>query len=220
MCDRFSLAVGLDRLTEDFGIDSVHIPYRQRYNIAPTQAIPVIQQMGERRCLNEHRWGLMPYWGRSSVRVDRNSLEDKPYLRLMLTRKRCVVPGSGFYVWRDEGRMQSAWHAVRKDRPVFGMAGLYDVWLDSEKNQYPMCTVITTVSPRDGGRRPVMLDEAAFGDWLNPEMTRVERLRELLFSDPEAELHAYPVSPSVRHSALETPSCIAEIDLAFHSVKR
>lgn len=221
MCNRFSLTAELDQLTEDFGIERVHIPYQRRYNISPTQEISVIQRIGEERCLNQQRWGLMPYWGKSSVHTDRESIGEKPYLNAMLALKRCIVPCSGFYFWKEEGKAKRAWHVVHPTRKVFGMAGIYDVWLDSEKNEYPMCTVITTASGLGIDKSiPLMLDEDAIDMWLDPKMNRTESLRELLRSIPETEFHAYPVSPRVEDFTVETAECIAELDPSYLMVKR
>lgn len=221
MCNRFSLTVELDQLTEDFGIERVHIPYQRRFNISPTQEIPVIQQIGEERCLNQQRWGLMPYWGKSSVNTDRESIGDKPYLNNMLAKKRCIVPCSGFYVWKEEGKAKSAWHVIHPSKSVFAMAGIYDVWLDSEKNEYPMCTVITTTSNKGLDKNmPLLLDEEAMKTWLDPKLNRAEALRDLLRTIPETDFHAYPVSPRVQDYSMETEECISELNPSFMLVKR
>ncbi|KIL36235.1 hypothetical protein SD71_08965 [Cohnella kolymensis] len=220
MCDRFSLTADLDRLTQDFGIEHVHIPYQRRYNIAPTQEIPVIQQIGEERCLNQQRWGLMPYWGKCSVNTDRGSVADKPYLRSMLAKRRCVVPCSGFYIWQGDGRTKRAWHAVHPKKPVFAMAGMFDNWIDSERKEYPMCTVITAESANGLNRSaPLLLDEASVEVWLDGDVTDTEVLREMLHSLPLTEFYVYPVSPRVEDISMQDPECVAEVAVTFSRMK-
>ncbi len=216
MCNRYSLTAELSDLTEDFRIDRVHVPYLRRYNISPTQQIPVIQQIGEERCLNQQRWGLMPYWGKSSVNANLDTLGDKSYLSKMLTKKRCVVPCSGFYIWKQEGKSRSAWRVVHRRKTTFAIPGIYDVWLDSEKNEFPMCTVITrgTAFGTDHPL-PVILDEESLEIWLDPEETRTEVLHALLHSLEDAEFRTYPVTPLVESMALETPDFIEELNSAL-----
>ncbi len=212
MCNRFSLTAELSELTEDFRIDSVHVPYSRRYNIAPTQQIPIIQQIGEERCLNQHRWGLMPYWGKNSINANLETIGERKYLRSMLMKKRCVVPCSGFYIWKQEGKSKAAWRVVHRTKATFAIPGIFDVWLDSEKNEFPMCTVITSGSAFDTDHPlPVMLDERSMDIWLDPQEKRTERLQTLLRALPEADFRTYPVTPSVENVAWETPDCIAEI---------
>jgi putative SOS response-associated peptidase YedK len=212
MCNRFSLTAELSDLTEDFRIDRVHVPYLRRYNIAPTQQIPIIQQIGEERCLNHQRWGLMPYWGKNSINANLDTLGDKTYLKLMLTKKRCVVPCSGFYIWKQEKKGKSAWRVVHRNKSTFAMPGIFDVWLDSEKNEFPMCTVITRGSAFGTDHpMPLILDESAMDLWLDPRETRTEVLQALLQSMPDADFRMYAVTPLIESLALETPDCIAEI---------
>ncbi|XID94014.1 SOS response-associated peptidase [Paenibacillaceae bacterium WGS1546] len=220
MCNRYSLTAELADLTEGFRIDKVHVPYNRRYNIAPTQQVPIIVQLGEERCLSEHRWGLMPYWGKHSVNANLESFGDRRDLRNMLAKKRCAVPCSGFYIWKREGKTKSAWRVVHRSKPIFAMPGIFDVWLDSERNEYPMCTVITrgyafgTDHPL-----PVVLDEEALDGWLNPAETRLEALQTLLWSQRDEDFRIYPVMPAIENPSWETPDCIAEVDASLALVK-
>ncbi|BBI32978.1 SOS response-associated peptidase [Cohnella abietis] len=220
MCNRFSLTADLSDLTEDFRIDKVQTPYSRRYNISPTQQIPIVQQIGGERCLSEQRWGLMPYWGKNSINANLDTLSDRTYLRNMLTKKRCIIPCSGFYVMKQEGKSKSAWRVVHKNKSTFAMPGIYDVWLDSEKNEFPMCTVITQDSSfyRDYSL-PVILDEEAIETWLNPSETRSEVLHTLLRALPDADLRSYSVSPFIENRMLETPDCIEEIHPSLSLIK-
>lgn len=220
MCNRYSLTAELSDLTVDFRIDRVHIPYNRRYNIAPTQLVPVIERMGEERCLNQQRWGLMPYWGKSSVNTSLDSLGDKPYLRTMLKKKRCVVPCSGFYIWKQEGKVRRAWRVVHREQRTFAMPGLYDVWLDSEKNEFPMCTVVTAGTAFGTEHAlPVVLNDRAMDAWLDPREHRTDELIGLLRSLPRAEFDLYPVTPLVERLTMETPECILELNPELPLVK-
>ena len=44
MCRRFSLSAGLEEVNQRFGIHRVMYYYKSRYNISPTQTMPVIVQ--------------------------------------------------------------------------------------------------------------------------------------------------------------------------------
>jgi len=220
MCNRFSLTAELPDLMDRFGIDRVHVPYFRRYNIAPTQQIPVIQQIGEERCLNQQRWGLMPYWGKNSVNANLETLGNRPYLRSMVAKKRCVVPCSGFYVWKQGAKTVSAWHVVHRTKMTFAMPGIFDVWLDSERNEFPMCTVITSGAAFETDHLlPLVLDEDSMEQWLDARETRPDALESLLRKLPEADFRIYPVSPSVTNMTLETPECILELDEKLPLVK-
>jgi putative SOS response-associated peptidase YedK len=212
MCNRYSLTSELSELTNDFRIDRVHMPYNQRYNIAPTQLIPVIESADGERCLSEQRWGLIPYWGKSSVHTNLDTLSEKPYLAQMLRKKRCAVPCSGFYIWKLERKQQNAWRVVHKEQRTFAMPGIYDVWLDSERNEHKMCTVITAGTAFDTEHKlPLVLDEPSMDVWLNPEENRIDSLLAMLRGLPRASFRTYPVTPLVENQTLDSPEFILQL---------
>ena len=67
MCGRFVLTTPAEALRRIFGfIEQPNLP--PRYNIAPTQDVPVIRQRREpagQRTLQMLRWGLVPSWAES-----------------------------------------------------------------------------------------------------------------------------------------------------------
>jgi putative SOS response-associated peptidase YedK len=197
MYNRYSLTADLADLTAEFGIDSVRVTYEKRQELSPTAEIPVIQQEGDERSLNGQRWGLMPYWGKNSIHAGRDTLFERPYLRSMITKNRCVIPCSGFFEWREEGKGHVPWRVTHARKSIFGLAATFDLWLDSEKRSYPMCTIVTTSSAADPMRSvPLVVDEQFMNDWLNPKLTKAETVYQLLRELPEAELRSFPAIPS------------------------
>jgi len=64
MCGRYTLTVQEQELAEEFGISLGDCPYSIRYNIAPTQNVPVIRVVDGQRQLRPLRWGLVPHWAK------------------------------------------------------------------------------------------------------------------------------------------------------------
>ena len=58
MCGRFTLEVQLELLFEHFDVHGGTLELTPRFNIAPTQQIPVVRNDGERNTLTMMRWGL------------------------------------------------------------------------------------------------------------------------------------------------------------------
>jgi putative SOS response-associated peptidase YedK len=188
MNERFTLSAQLADLTGEFRLDRIEFPYFENDQYEPTGQIPVIRPVGQERCLGGQRWGLMPYWGKSSVRADRATVGDKPYMLTMLAKKRCVIPCSGLLFERQEGKKQFTYRRTYGDKKVFGLAGLYDVWLDSEKKEYPMCTIVSTAAPEEAGESlPLVVHGEAMDQWLDPAYNRIDAVRHLLLSIPAAE---------------------------------
>jgi len=64
VCGRYRLSRRKEILAEHFAVDDSDLDWEPRYNIAPTQSIPVIRQDRgpSPRCLSLVRWGLVPSW--------------------------------------------------------------------------------------------------------------------------------------------------------------
>ncbi|WP_123039400.1 SOS response-associated peptidase family protein [Cohnella candidum] len=195
MNERYALTAEMSDLTGEFRVDRIEFPYYDNEDYRPTGQIPVIRRVGDERRLSGQRWGLMPYWGKSSLHADRESLGEKPYLLYMLAKKRCVVPCSGMLFERDEGKYRSVYRREHASKKVFAAAGIYDVWLDSEKNEYPMCTIISVSRPSTQiGSVPLVLEGDALDTWLDPRHNTADAMREFLRSVPEAEFRVELVS--------------------------
>jgi putative SOS response-associated peptidase YedK len=51
-----------------------------------------------------------------------------PSFKLLVDRRRCVIPADGFHEWRKEGKRKVPMWVYLKNRQPFTLAGLWDVW--------------------------------------------------------------------------------------------
>lgn len=92
-----------------------------RYNIAPTQPVPVIRQHPKEpvRQLSLMRWGLIPHWAKepsiaqNTINAKSETAATKPAFRDPLKFRRCLIPADGFYEWL---RHEAACVIVRRAR--------------------------------------------------------------------------------------------------------
>jgi putative SOS response-associated peptidase YedK len=182
-----------------------------RYNIAPGQMVPVIIAQSPRRIVLM-RWGLIPHWAKDektaykmiNARVE--TLTQRPAFRGLLSHHRCLVPASGFYEWKAEGRDKTPYYIHPEDQPYLAFAGLYDVWMNPTGEALYTFTIITTEADpfmaRLHNRMPVVLERDLETDWLDPEITRTSDVLGLLERSAGVSLDAYPVSRLVKSRAL------------------
>jgi putative SOS response-associated peptidase YedK len=96
---------GRQLVYEYFASVSGEEDWSPRYNIAPTQPVPVIRQhpkelTGELSLL---RWGLIPSWAKDSsvaakmINARSETAGTKPAFREALKFRRCLIPADGFY---------------------------------------------------------------------------------------------------------------------------
>jgi len=76
-----------------------------RYNIAPTQPVPIVRLHDGNRELSQVRWGLVPFWakdtsiGNKMINARAETVATRPGFRDSYREKRCLIPASGFYEW-------------------------------------------------------------------------------------------------------------------------
>lgn len=111
MCGRYVLKSSPRRILEQFGIEDGHDTshseeWRPRFNLAPSQAAPVVRLVDGHRDLHWMRWGLIPSWAEDpSISMQLiNALSEtaatKPAFRPAFRSRRWIVPADGFYEWK------------------------------------------------------------------------------------------------------------------------
>ncbi len=91
---------------------------------------------------------------------------------------------------------------------VLDMAGLYELWPDPTKDKddpdrwrWTMTVLTTTATDGAAGqihdRSPLVLPAGMIDDWLDPELTDLAKVRELVAAVPDPTLQPYAVSRKV-----------------------
>jgi putative SOS response-associated peptidase YedK len=153
------------------------------------------------------QWGLIPHWVKDPkksmhpINAKAETLAEKPMFQSLLKNKRCLVPASGFYEWKKDGKRKIPYYIHLKDSPLFAFAGLYDIWYDAFNKAHPTFTVITTdanelVAPLHD-RMPVILRREDESRWLAGDAPSSGEMKKILEPYPASEMDAYPVSPRV-----------------------
>lgn len=222
MCRRFSMSAGIDEVGKHFGINRVMYYFKNRYNISPTQTIPVILHDQGEKILDEFRWGLVPYWGKDAVNADLHTVDQNPTYRKAVESRRCVIPCNGFYYWRTVGKKSYAVRVVMPNNELFGVAGLYETWRDAKGEDMRTCTMLMTganVFIREFEERmPAILSNDDMEKWLNPEAVGMNHLQPLLRTY-DGTMRIYPVTPMIANDNHDHHQCIEEMDLKLAWVK-
>jgi putative SOS response-associated peptidase YedK len=203
--------VSAEEVAGRFGADEQQLALLPRYNVAPNQLMPVVVRNSPNR-LAEMQWGLIPSWSKeprvkfSTINARAETIASSPVFRGPFKSRRCLVPASGFYEWRQTAQGKQPYCFRLKRGDLFAFAGLYDVWSDAEGNELYSYTIITT-RPNDlvapiHNRMPVILSRADEDAWLD-QASDSARLRSLLAPYPAAEMEAFAVSRAVNNPANE-----------------
>src|SRR3984885_6680723 len=111
MCGRYKLS-RRKQIVEEYFDASGDEGWSPRFNMAPTQPVPVIRQHPKEpiRQLSIMRWGLIPSWAKDSsgaarmINARAETASTKPAFRDALKSRRCLVPADGFYEWKRDGK--------------------------------------------------------------------------------------------------------------------
>jgi len=229
MCGRYTIIHSADAVAERFGVAAPHYDPGPRYNVAPTQGVPIIVQDGGERALVQAHWGLVPFWakdpaiGSRLINARAETLGDKASFKYALSRRRCLVPADGFYEWQRTREGAQPFYIRPPDGRLFAMAGLWEQWESPDGSPLLSCAIVT-VEPNDvvrpiHSRMPAILAPNDEQRWLGgaraagtgpgrapaPE----EQYTMLLRPSPNDLLEAYPVSRYVNSPANNSPACIA-----------
>ncbi len=225
MCGRYTLTKTADELIEVFDVVSapdfaLDLP---RFNIAPTQVVPILVLGPEGRRLGALRWGLVPFWadhpriGSRLINARSESVRTKPSFREAFQHRRCLIPADGFYEWQvqAEGGPKTPYWIHRPGQEPFTLAGLWDSWRPAEGELLNTFTILTTraslwmVPLHD--RMPVVIGEAERDRWMSRE-TSDEDAHAMLGPASENYFTAYPVSREVNKPGNDHPVCIESVE--------
>ena len=216
MCGRFTLHAPEAGILQAFDVapGAGLVP---RYNITPSQAIPVVRDSGTGRELTLARWGLVPGWSKqaqpkySTINARVESVAEKPAYRTAFKHRRCLIPADGFFEWQQAGDKKVPHYIHLPDDSVFAFAGLWEHW-QGEEGSFDSCAIITL--PARGlmatihNRMPAIIAADDYTAWLDTTLHDKREIMPLLGSSSSDQLEAYAVSSYVNSPQHTDARCI------------
>jgi putative SOS response-associated peptidase YedK len=227
MCGRYTLRTPLSVLARqfEFGLSAPLPDFGPLFNIAPTTDVAAVRtsESGTRELAFLH-WGLIPSWAKdsklaySTINARADSVATKPAFRAAFKKRRCLVLSDGYYEWLRQGKTKLPYlYEVDGGQP-FALAGVWESWRGPEGGAGPpleSCSLITTEANALAGeihdRMPVILDQADYDRWLNPQIHDPVELQPLLAPFPAERMTARPVSTFVNNVRNQGPKCVEPV---------
>ena len=225
MCGRFSFDIPPAILTELFGLAEppAIVP---RYNIAPTQQVPVIRRYGDgQNHLDYLHWGLIPSWaqdksiGSRLINARSETVTEKPSFRQAIRYRRCLVLASSFYEWKQDGKEKHPWYIRLKDGSPMVFAGLWETWKSPEGEVVESCTILTTASNRLveplHDRMPVILSPDEYRTWLERTTTDPTGLKKMFQPYPADMMEMWAVSQKVNSVGNDSVDLVLPVEMSL-----
>jgi putative SOS response-associated peptidase YedK len=194
-----------------------------RYNVAPTQPIPIVRLDQGKRVLALARWGFLPAWVKDPrsfsllVNARGESVADKPAFRNAMRRRRCLVPADGFYEWSDTRPRRPFFVRPKAGGPI-AFAGLWETWTGPNGEEVDTAAIVTTRANRAlaaiHDRMPVIVPPQAFNLWLDCAAVDATTAAALFMPASDALLESYVVSTAVNRASNDWPELIAPASAA------
>ena len=139
MCGRYRLSRRKQVVEEYFDTASVEHDWNPRYNIAPTQNVPVIRQNPKEpvREMSFVRWRLIPSWAKDSsvaakmINARSETASMRPAFRDALKCRCCLIPADAFYEWKRIGKSKQPYCFEVSEGELVAFAGIWDHWKDA-----------------------------------------------------------------------------------------
>lgn len=223
MCGRYRLSRRKQLVEEYFDGDPWDDDWNPRYNIAPTQPVPVIRQHPKQpiRQLSLMKWGLIPHWAKDPsgaarmINARSETAHTLPAFRDALKSRTCLIPADGFYEWM--GKTKQPYCFEVNGGELFAFAGLWDRWKDPSGGWIKTCSILTTtpnaVTSAVRDRMPVILGKDDYDVWLDPGIQNVAAISEMLKPYDARLMRRHPVSMRLNHVANDDAECSRPVEV-------
>jgi putative SOS response-associated peptidase YedK len=182
-----------------------------RYNVAPTQPVPIVRLVDGKRSFALMRWGMLPAWVKDPktfpllINARGESVLEKPAFRNAMRYRRCLVPNDGFYEWQPGATKRPYFVRAKRDangeaQPL-AFAGLYETWTGPNGEELDTVAIITTRANHAlsaiHDRMPVFVPPQAFDLWLDCANVEADVAAALIAPAEDELLEAYEISTAV-----------------------
>ncbi len=219
MTGRYAVTSPPRLIRETFGyVEKPDFP--PRYNIAPTQPVPIVRFERDRdgkwvRHFTLMRWGFIPSFAKDPkdvsliINARSETASEKPSFRAALARRRCIFIADAFYEWQAGSRPKRAFMVRRPDASPFGMAGIWECWASPNGSEIDTACILTTSANGTlaaiGDRMPVILDRSSHGAWLDGGEADTADAMRLARPAPDATLELIEIGDAVNRVANDGP---------------
>jgi putative SOS response-associated peptidase YedK len=220
MCGRYVIISPPEALRLLFGY-SEQPNFPARYNVAPTQPVPVVILENGVRHFRLVRWGFLPAWVKDPrkfallINARAETVLEKPAFKNAMKRRRCLVPADGYYEWQSAGKIKQPYFIYRRDRQPFGFAGLAETWLGPNGEELDTVAIVTAPASADlvalHPRVPVSIAPGDFDRWLDCGHVDAEEATLLLTAPDQGAFGWHAVSTRANSVANDDAELILPI---------
>ena len=220
MCGRFVITSSPDSIRRFLAYEE-QPNFPPRFNVAPTQPVPIVRLEAGKRHFVLMRWGLIPSWVKDPkkftllINARLEGIAEKPSFRAAVKRWRCLVPADGFYEWQKAGKAKRPFFIRSRAGGPIAFAGLWETWADRDGGEIDTMAIVTCAANRTlapiHDRMPAIVALEHFDAWLDAEKVEVKTAVALLGPAPDDLLVTEEISTRVNNVRNDGPELIAPV---------
>jgi len=183
MCGRLDINRSICQVvTDTFGI-TFSTP--ENNNLCPSQTVSTLIKPPTGFQQLDTQWGLKTSWSKNIlINAQAETVSTKKTFQQSFATRRCLVPCSGWYEWKEEGSKKVKYKFTNTNNEPLYMAG---IWFESDMHQ--LVTLTTAPNPKCATyhkRMPVLILPENIDSWFN---VNVDELSPLLTAVDENVLN-------------------------------
>jgi putative SOS response-associated peptidase YedK len=210
MCGRFVITSPPAALRQVFGYaEQPNFP--PRFNVAPTEPVPVVILENGIKHFRLMRWGFLPAWVKDPkqfslvINARSETVLIKPAFKNAIKRRRCLIPADGYYEWHTSDNRKRPYFIYRRDSQPIGFAALAETWMGPNGEELDTVAIVTAAASPDLAvlhhRVPVTIAPGDFDRWLDGFPDDVTEAMALLVAPREGEFAWHEISTRVNRVA-------------------
>ncbi|EMJ35546.1 hypothetical protein LEP1GSC079_0242 [Leptospira interrogans str. FPW1039] len=133
--------------------------------------------------------------------VKTETVTEKKSFQEAILKQRCLVPSTGFFEYQEIRKKKYPYRIFLKKEEVFSLAGIFDIWTDSQtqKTYYTFTILTTEANPlmrqihNSKYRMPLILPRGKEFNWIDPDLDQIKEIEKLFEVYPDTEMDAYTV---------------------------
>ncbi|WP_298260426.1 SOS response-associated peptidase [Bradyrhizobium sp.] len=219
MCGRFVITSPPEALRQFFGyFEQPNFP--PRFNVAPTQPIPVVINHDGRH-FRLMRWGFWPAWVKDPrkfthlINARAETVKEKPAFKNAIRRRRCLIPADGYYEWQSMEGGKRPYFVHRRDGAPIAFAGVAETWIGPNGEEVETVAIVTAPASVDLAvlhpRVPVAIAPLDFGFWLDCRSDEADSVTPLMRGPEKGEFAWHEISSRVNHVANDDAQLVLPI---------
>lgn len=191
--------------------------FKPRYNIAPTQLVPVITSESPKG-FSFFYWGITPDFGQNKpvsqklINAKAETIHEKISFKSSFQKRRCLIPADGFFEWKKLGKKTKIpYRFTLRNEETFSFAGIWEEY-ETVSGESQHTFLIITTKPNElveevHDRMPVILSREQEKKWLDSYTSETE-LQSMLQPFPVELMVSYTVSPLVNSVQNDSPGIL------------